>query len=65
VWQLESENHIVPVDDWMVHSLSKHCACIPYVDSSLSPTAIVHHAADLREYSEPDHIPGLYEGAAN
>jgi hypothetical protein len=65
VWVGPDGNHIIPIGDWMAHSHSKHCSCIPYVDSCLVPPAIVHHAADMREYTEPDHIPGLYEGVSN
>ena len=65
VWQTKTENHIIPTLDWMTHSRSRQCACSPYVDSHLNPVAVIHHSADLREYSEPDHIPGLYEGKEN
>ena len=65
VWELGSENHIVPVNDWMVHARSRRCPCLPFIDEELNPPVVIHHSADLREYSEPDHIPGLYEGERN
>ena len=60
----DGDCHIIPLNDWMVHIESRKCSCCPFVDESLVPVAVVHHAADMREYSEPDHIPGLYEQRA-
>jgi hypothetical protein len=57
--------HIIPLDDLMEHCESRECNCRPFVDESQTPVAVVHHAADFREYSEPDHVPGMYEQRGN
>jgi hypothetical protein len=49
------EDHCVPLQDWIEHPHSASCPCGPTAVPWEGKTVYVHHSADGREYSEPDH----------
>lgn len=50
---------IMPIGDLVEHVQSVNCLCRPKV--SLDGEIVTHHAADGREYSEPDMRPEFQE----
>lgn len=48
--------HVMPVRDVIEHAESRGCVCRPDVQELGAGIVVVHHAADAREYSEPDGL---------
>jgi hypothetical protein len=49
-----SDVHVLPINDLIEHSETRGCVCRPDVQDLGGGIVVVHHAADAREYFEPD-----------
>lgn len=52
---MKGDIHVLPENDLMQHEQIRQCPCRPTLEIQPNGVAVViHHAADGREYSEPD-----------
>lgn len=57
VEEVRGDVHVMPLDDWIIHSRSRYCECRPYTEERM----VVHHAADAREHFESRTDPDVKE----